>query len=218
MQRGLAGLLRSLILSIPVLFAAGVATADPIPIEGLLNTGVDQLGNVLAVGTLEENYSMTGPLSSARVIGPHRTWAGAPGGAAWIGPAPGNTTSPVGDYTYSIMFDMTGLDLATAMISAQVCSDNRTRVLLNGNVVSFDSGSLGFLSLTDLLIEDGFTSGLNTLSFVVTNQPFSFLNPSGLLIANISGSAMAASPAPEPSTAVLLVLGLAGLTAVGRRR
>jgi hypothetical protein len=218
MQRGLTGQLRSLILSILVLFAAGVATADPIPIEGLFNTGVDQFGNVLATGTLEQNYSMTGPLGPARVIGPGFIWAAAPSGSAWIGPAPANTTSPVGDYTYSIMFDMTGLDLATAMISAQVSSNNRTQVLLNNNVVSFDNGWLGFLFLADLLIEDGFTGGLNTLSFVVTNAPYKFLNPSGLLIANISGSAMAGSSTPEPSTAALLALGLAGLTAAGRWR
>ena len=218
MQRGLAGVLRSLILSIPVLFTAGLATADPIPIEGLLNTGVDQFGNVLTAGTLEQNYSMAGPLASALVIAPHPIWAGAPSGSAWIGPAPGDATSPVGDYTYSIMFDMTGLDLATAMISAQVSSDNHTVVRLNDNLVSFNNGSQGYLFLTDLLIEDGFTGGINTLSFVVTNEPYSGLNPSGLLIANISGSAMASSPTPEPSTAILLALGLAGLTAVGRRR
>ena len=218
MQRGLAGLLRSLVLSILVLFTAGVATADPIPIEGLLNTGVNQFGNVLTAGTLEQNYSMAGPVASALVIGPHPIWAGAPSGSAWIGPAPGDATSPVGDYTYSIMFDMTGLDLATAMISAQVSSDNHTEVRLNDNLVSFDNGSQGYLFLTDLLIEDGFTGGINTLSFVVTNEPYDGLNPSGLLIANISGSAMAGASIPEPSTAVLLALGLAGLTAAGRRR
>ena len=181
-----------------------------------MNTGVDQLGNVLTAGNLEQNYALTGPAGPAQVIAPHPLWAAAPAGAAWIGVANGDTTSPDGDYAYSIMFDMTGLDLASAMISAQVASDNSTQVLLNGNLVSFDNGSTGYMQLTDLLIEDGFVMGMNTLSFVVTNEPYAGINPSGLLVANIVGSAMAQTP--EPSTAALLILGLAGLSVAGRRR
>jgi hypothetical protein len=218
MRRGIAGVLGILTVSISVSFAAAVATADSLPIEGLLNTGVDEFGNVLATGQLEQNYTMTGPSAPARVIAPHPLYVAAPAGAAWIGPASGNITSPDGDYTYSIMFDMKGLDVATAMISAQVSSDNRIRVLLNDNLVNFDIGSEGYRFLTDLLIEDGFESGLNTLSFVVTNEPHYKLNPTGLLIANLSGSAMGAPPVPEPSTAALLVLGIAGLAATRRRQ
>jgi hypothetical protein len=218
MQRGLVGAFRILIVSIPVLFAGASATADSIPIEGLVNTGVDGLGNVLTSGSLEQNYAKAGPAGSAKVIAPHPLWAAAPAGAAWIGVANGDTTSPDGDYAYSIMFDMTGLDLASAMISAQVASDNRTQVLLNGNLVSFDNGSAGYMQLADLLIEDGFIGGMNTLEFVVTNEPYAGTNPSGLLVANIVGSAMAQVHTPEPSTAALLFLGLAGLTVAGRRR
>ena len=193
-----------------------MATADPLPIEGLFNTGVDEFGNVLATGQLEQNYTMTGPSSPAQVMTPHPFYIGAPAGSAWIGPASGDVTSPDGDYTYSIMFDMTGLDIATAMISAQVSSDNTTRVLFNDNLLSFDNGSRGYLTLTDLLIEDGFMSGLNTLSFVVSNEPYEGINPSGLLIANLVGSAMA--HVPEPATAALLAFGLTGLAFAGRRR
>lgn len=219
MRRGMAGVLGTLTVPISVLFAAAVATANPLPIEGLFNTGVDEFGNVLATGQLEQNYTMTGPSTPAQVMMPHPFYIGAPAGSAWIGPASGDTTSPDGDYTYSIMFDMTGLDIATAMISAQVSSDNRTRVLLNDNLLSFDNGSQGYMFLTDLLIEDGFENGLNTLSFVVTNEPNGGgLNPTGLLIANLIGSAMGAPPVPEPSTAALLVLGIAGLAATRRRQ
>jgi hypothetical protein len=53
MRRGIAGVLGILTVSISVSFAAAVATADSLPIEGLLNTGVDEFGNVLATGQLE---------------------------------------------------------------------------------------------------------------------------------------------------------------------
>jgi hypothetical protein len=214
----MTGVFGTLILSIPVLFGAGVAAADPIPIEGLFNTGVNDAGNALSAGSLEQHYDMSGPAGTARVITPHPVWISAPSGSAWIGPAAASVDSPVGDYTYSIMFDMTGLDIATAMISAQVSSDNSTQVTLNDNLVSFDNGSQGYLTLTDLLIDDGFTNGLNTLSFVVNNEPYSGINPTGLLIANLVGSAMASPHVPEPATAALLALGLTGLALAGRRR
>jgi hypothetical protein len=214
----MAGVFGTLILSIPLLFGAAVAAADPIPIEGLFSSGVDSAGNALSVGSLEQHYDMSGPAGPARVIAPHPVWISAPTGSAWMGPASGDADSPVGDYTYSIMFDMTGLDIATAMISAQVSSDNATRVLLNDNLVSFDNGERGYLTLTDLLIDDGFTNGLNTLAFVVANEPYSGINPTGLLIANLVGSAMALPHVPEPATAALLALGLTGLAIVGRRR
>jgi hypothetical protein len=151
MQRGLAGALSTLIVSIPVLFAVASATADSIPIEGLVNTGVGRLGNVLTARSLEQNYGMTGPARPA-------------------------------------------------------------------HLVNFDNGSAGYMQLAGLRIEDGFIGGMNTLELVVTNEPNGGLNPSGLQIVNIIGSAMAQGDAPEPPTAVLLFLELTGLTVAGHPR
>jgi hypothetical protein len=74
-----------------------------------------------------------------------------------------------------------------------------------------DQGSRSFESLSDFAIASGFQSELNELSFKVTNGG----GPTALLVAGLAGSA---EVIPEPSTALLLATGLAGLAAAGRRR
>ncbi|MCD4811268.1 hypothetical protein K8R14_01520 [bacterium] len=187
-----------------VTFFVGVAQAAPI--NGLFNTGVDDSGLVLPVGTLEQHYNMTGALSPANVISKHSTWVTPPTGSLWIGPSNGNFSDPVGDYSYILTFDLTGLVPTTAFISGKWSTDNTGVILLNDIDTGITQDS--FMSLNNFNISDGFVPEINTLEFIVTNRPGSSTNPTGLLVANLTGQA---SPVPVPAAIWLLGSGLVGI-------
>jgi hypothetical protein len=116
------------------------------------------------------------------------------------------------------MFDLTGLDPSTAVITGSWASDNGAKMYFNDehkyNPVSTSSG---YASLTGFTIDRGFVAGINWLLFEVTNDPWGpdpFINPTGLLV-NITSAT--AEPVPEPSTLLLLGAGLAGFGFMRRR-
>jgi len=192
------------------------------PITGLFNTGVDESGVVRSNGQQELHYFLIGPPPSAQCplcSGPafarptDTAWLSPPAGSKWIGPIDNNNAPGATFYSYSLTFDLTGLDPATASITGRWSSDNGSQIFLNGTDTGWingDPGSRSFEQLTSFSIAAGFQSGFNTLEFVVGNAG----GPTSLLVSDLSG---AAQPIPEPSTGLFVGLGLAGI-AVARRR
>lgn len=171
-----------------------VGEAGAASIPGLFNTGVDRTGAVLAFGSPDSNYSLTGEASGAMVIhrrsvsGTYR-WVEPPPGSAWIGHTESNQRSAVGLYVYTMTFDLTGLDPTTALISGELAADNSPRILLNGSDTGFNHGQQ-YKALKRFHIAKSFVAGINTLEFRVHNNPnTSGVNPSGLLVANLQGTA-----------------------------
>lgn len=198
-----------------LLLHATLVRADPI--AGLFNTGVDGSGTVLPVGTADPHYSMTGPVSGARVITKNALWATPSAGSAWIGPANADTSHPSGLYTYLLSFDLTGFDPATASIGGQWATDNDAIIYLNGVSTGQSKGVLGYTSLAPFGIASGFVAGQNTLEFRVTNSVAGtgIINPTGLLVAGLTGSA---TRVPEPVSALLFATGLVLVATLRRRR
>ena len=192
-----------------LLSSSGASQAAPI--QGLFNTGVDDAGVVLANGSSELHYAMTGPVSPAIVASPNPSWLSPPAGSAWIGPTSGTITDPLGTYIYTLTFDLTGLDATTALIQGRWATDNTASIFLNGVDTGLQQNSFGQLDPFEL--SSGFVAGINTLAFHVNNPDLSGLNPTGLLIAELSGTAV-----PEPSTATLTLLGLVALATRRHRR
>jgi len=166
------------------------ALADSIP--GLFDTGVDEVGNVRPIGEEEIHYSISGQASQAFIRIPNPAYITAPPGSAWIGPSGTSVTDPDGVYSYVLVFDLTGFDPNTVRITANVASDNRARVFLNGIDVGFSNDSIQFYGFTPMLIDAAtipFNQGMNTLEFRVLNEKGATINPNGLLVNGLHGEA-----------------------------
>ena len=194
-----------------VSFAASQASGQ---ILGLYNTGVDDLGQVLPIGTIDPHYQVSGEASVAYVIPLPTTpggfpWVPAPAGSAWIGPNPNDPwpNDPEGDYHYvlSVTFNLTSAQAASASVSGLWASDNSTQLYLNGADTGFNTDLNEFSTLASFDVTSGFVVGVNNLDFVVNNAEGGFNggNPSGLLVADMSAQF---SPVPEPSTTAMSCL------------
>jgi len=203
--------------------SAGAATLT------LFNTGVDSSGSVLPDGTVSD---------------PHYTLVSVPGGttqtlvrtsaggfpippyigdnslSAWIGPNNANDlTGPDGNYDYQMTFSLVGFNAATASITGRWSSDNAgISILLNG----VDTGNAGtsstqYSAFAPFIISSGFVSGLNTLDFLVNNEPGSTDNPTALRV-ELSGTADMATPLPAALPIFASGLGVLGILARRRKR
>jgi hypothetical protein len=135
--------------------------------------------------------------------------------STWLVPSL-DTNAPEGDYYYETTFNLTGLKPETAEIYGRWATDNDgVDVLLNG--VPTGNPTLNqFADWTDFTLSaatgETFLPGINTLTFLVHNQPVS-PNPTGVRFEFLSGTAQAV---PEPGAFGMLTV--CAIAAALRRR
>ncbi len=202
------------------LAATSFLSAHAASITGLVNTGS------FAAGQQDLNYKLSVSASSG-TFGPYgyvTSSSGAPVGgwlantttSKWITPTTnaGQSFDPAsnGTYTWTLNFDLTGFNAATASFAGRLAADNSALVMLNGVQVG---SAGGFSSFTNFGANSGFISGANTLQFVVTNLKQSSGNPTGLRVEFLQSNV---TPVPEPETYAMLLAGLGLMGVISRRR
>ena len=197
-----------LLLIIGLSCAAFSTPSSAAIIPGLFTTGVDNGGNVLALGALDPHYVVLENASNNAV-----TMTNIPGTyipnaptSLWVWEnASGQPTNVT--RTFRTTFSLTGLDPSTAMISGIWATDNfGLDILVNGT--STGNTSPTFTAYSNFSVNSGFVSGTNTLDFVVQDVG----SISGFRVGSISGTADSMSAIPESaSIAIWTLLGMAFL-------
>jgi hypothetical protein len=178
-------------------------------IPGVFSTGVDSLGNLLPGAQIDPHYTITSsPLGSSSAyatspINPY--WGANTVTSAWInqtGDATGPTDDePAGTYVYTLTFNLVGFNPATANITGEWLSDDSSSIWLNGVQTAFSNTSnTAFAFFT---LNSGFTAGVNTLQFYITQIAQGPINPEGLQ-ANIFTATAVAVPEPAPVSLSLI--------------
>jgi len=224
---------------IPVLVVAstlggstGIKADGDGTIINLFSTGLTNANTFLAEGSVDSHWTLTSspiggnptqlfvavtdgyPLNSFWIPN------GANGAnAQWLMPTSGlENDHPVGAYVMQTSFDYVGPLVENAFISFRMSSDNHvTDVLLNGHSLGISWDSYTALSNQFTIDEDFFLNGVNSLQFLVLNDPVSGPNPTGLFVDFTNFGTVTATQLPEPST-MGLVGAAAGVGILLRRR
>ena len=196
-----------------VLALSSMVSAHADTITGLVNTGTG------ASGTADTSYVLNGNTTGFVTqdnIWPIGPWLANSQTSKWITPSVDQgasfDASSNGTYTWNLSFDLSGYNPATASFSGQFAADNSATVSLNGQTIGTSNG---FSSFSSFAASSGFVSGVNVLSFVVTNLAQNGGNPTGLRTEFLASSVTAV---PEPETSAMLLAGLGLMGAVARRR
>jgi hypothetical protein len=198
--------LLSAALSLP-----GLALAAVIPVH---NTGVNASDVLVAPGAQASFWTLSAkPATAVEVIGslPFRYFNGAyfpdTATAAWVSPQSDGNAGPLGLYVYDLVFDLTGLDPATASIVGTFGTDNDGAISLNANAPVATTGIAAFGAPTPFTINSGFVAGLNTIHLRVNNQG----DPTAFFVSFTSATAapiVAHVPVPALSWPALAALAL----------
>ena len=184
-------------------------------ISGLYNTGVNNNGTLATNGTVDGHYALIsvpiGATNVAYISCCIPTSYPFPGGwvvvsnAQWLAPAAnGSQNEPEGQYLYRFSFNMAdssgnALDPTTAVVTGSWAADDGADLSLNGFPLATNSSNSSYQTLISFNISSHFQNGTNTLDFLVTNANAPVPNPTGLLVANLSGTAQLTSTAPTLS-------------------
>lgn len=207
--------------AISATLALGAISAHAATISGLSNTGVGTSGSADSHYTLRAASSDTNLAGAVPIITYDNQWPISPWMAndatsKWITPTSNQAQSfdawSGGTYIYTMLFDLSGYQAASASFSGRIAADNAVSILLNKQVISSASG---FSDWTGFAANGGFVDGVNRLDFVVTNWAQNSGNPTGLRV-EFTGSSVAA--VPEPATYAMLLGGLALIGTAARRR
>ena len=188
-----------------VLLSAAVAlsqssSAPPLPAAGSVRTPIPVFGTgylpggpgLAAPGAADGNFTLiacppgacgTVPFITLTGGYPFPPWMPNTAAAQWIGPdAAGdeNRTDATGLYVYRQTFDLTAFDLSTVTLDGAFAADNSSLIQLNGAPVG--PASPTYTATTPFTLNSGFRQGINTLDFLVTNDPPYGVNPSGLYV------------------------------------
>jgi flagellar hook-associated protein FlgK len=200
---------------------AAISSAQAASITGLANTGTG------ASGTLDSHYTLAAASSDTAIAAtvptitydnqwPISPWLANDSVSKWITPTASQSqtfdASGAGTYTYTLSFDLSGYNAATAAFTGRLAADNSVVVKLNDQVISTASG---FTDWTGFAASSGFVTGHNTLDFVVSNWAQNGGNPTGLRVEFASSQVAAV---PEPETYAMMLAGVALLGVVARRR
>jgi len=202
-----------------ILVAASLVSAAPI--LGLVSTGMG------AVGSAEANWVLSGGTAyiTNDTVFPFPIWAANSTDSKWISPRPsyaGSLADPAGDYTYTLMFNLTGFSPASAAFTYRLANDNSiVSVLLNGT--SIPGAGPGFLTSLSGPLSVGpgsaaFVAGMNTLAVTINNGAGTLSNPTGMRFEVVTSNAVPVGQIPEPSTYALVGLALAALPLIRRKR
>ncbi len=201
-----------------VAIAALPLAANAAVLTDLYNTGLTASGGALGAGNGQSdgNYVVTpGTIGAAgpAVTYYNTAYAAENAGSRWISYA-SNGGSAAGNFTLSTTFDLTGYDISTASISGLWGVDNDGEIFLNGVstgiILGGGDNQANFNILHAFSITSGFVSGVNTLSFAVTDLG----QPAALRVDSIVGEA---ALVPEPATWGLMIVGF-GLVGIAARR
>ena len=223
------GLIAAAAVAAIVLASGAHATSIP----GLYNTGVTSTGAVLAKnGDTDSHWTITpantGVTRAATTynVDPNGCTYACTSDAAWLGVSGTGNQS----YSYSLNFDLTGLDAATASLSGLFGVDNEASIFLNGHLIgSFladhDTSQNSYDAFQTLhqfsASAADFVAGMNTLTFFVTDYDA----PSALVVSGLGGTAAHlgnggdhdSGAVPESATWAMMLAGF-GLTGAAMRR
>ncbi|HKX44861.1 MAG TPA: Ig-like domain-containing protein [Burkholderiaceae bacterium] len=166
------------------------------PITGLFNTGQAADGSALSDGTLDSHYTVvsapSGSTLAATATSLSWAWIANDADSTWIG----NTgNEPTGTYGYQTTFTLqAGANPNSVHIAFDIATDNALRDILVNGVSTGIASNVQYREYTHVELDGlsaAFTSGVNTITFVVDNRDAgspATSGPTGLRIDNITGS------------------------------